>query len=181
MYSGNSGRATYAAGYGATVSGVKNAPNKKSNRQLTKSPGIPAVKERILVESHEAPIREIVSVMLTAAGYVCRQAASPNKVLDILNGREEYELLLCNLSESLDAGLIERMNEKFPDIPVVIMTAIHDISVPLAAIRNGAYDYLLKPFEREQLLAVVRRALEYRRLRLQNRALRAKLAKEARK
>ena len=46
-----------------------------------------------------------------------------------------------------------------------MVTAVHDISVALAAIRNGAYDYLLKPFEREQLLATVRRALETRRLR----------------
>jgi putative nucleotidyltransferase with HDIG domain len=47
---------------------------------------------------------------------------------------------------------------------------VHDISVALAAIRNGAYDYLLKPFEREQLLATVSRALENRRLKLENRA-----------
>jgi putative nucleotidyltransferase with HDIG domain len=50
------------------------------------------------------------------------------------------------------------------------VTAVHDISVALAAIRNGAYDYLLKPFEREQLLATVRRALENRRLKMENRA-----------
>ena len=43
-------------------------------------------------------------------------------------------------------------------MPVIMVTAVHDISVALAAIRNGAYDYLLKPFEREQLLATVRRA-----------------------
>ena len=55
-------------------------------------------------------------------------------------------------------------------MPVVMVTAVHDISVALAAIRNGAYDYLLKPFEREQLLATVRRALENRRLKLENRA-----------
>ena len=66
-------------------------------------------------------------------------------------------------------GLLERTKEKFPDMPVVMVTAVHDISVALAAIRNGAYDYLLKPFEREQLLATVRRALENRRLKLENR------------
>jgi putative nucleotidyltransferase with HDIG domain len=56
-----------------------------------------------------------------------------------------------------------------------MVTAVHDISVALAAIRNGAYDYLLKPFEREQLLAMVRRALETRRLRLENLAYQTKL------
>jgi putative nucleotidyltransferase with HDIG domain len=67
------------------------------------------------------------------------------------------------------------MKQDFPEIPVVMVTAVHDISVALAAIRNGAYDYLLKPFEREQLLAMVRRALETRRLRLENLAYQTKL------
>jgi len=58
---------------------------------------------------------------------------------------------------------------------VVMVTAVHDISVALAAIRNGAYDYLLKPFEREQLLATVRRALENRRLKLENRKYQTEL------
>ncbi len=66
-------------------------------------------------------------------------------------------------------GLLERTKEKYPDMPVVMVTAVHDISVALTAIRNGAYDYLLKPFEREQLLATVSRALENRRLKMENR------------
>jgi putative nucleotidyltransferase with HDIG domain len=60
-------------------------------------------------------------------------------------------------------------------MPAIMVTAVHDISVALAAIRNGAYDYLLKPFEREQLLAMVRRALEHRKLRLENRAYQSNL------
>ncbi len=57
----------------------------------------------------------------------------------------------------------------------MMVTAVHDISVALAAIRNGAYDYLLKPFERDQLLAVVRRALEANRLRVENRTYQSSL------
>jgi putative nucleotidyltransferase with HDIG domain len=72
-------------------------------------------------------------------------------------------------------GLLEKTKERFPEMPVVMVTAVHDISVALAAIRNGAYDYLLKPFEREQLLATVRRALENRRLKLENRAYQTSL------
>jgi len=59
--------------------------------------------------------------------------------------------------------------------------AVHDITVALAAIRAGAYDYLLQPFEREQLLAVVNRALEYRGLKIENRTLGARLAIHERK
>jgi len=127
--------------------------------------------DRILVVDDEETIREIVSSMLTTANYKCRQAASGMEALALLESGEEFELMLSDLMmANLDGiGLLERTKEKFPDMPVVMVTAVHDISVALAAIRNGAYDYLLKPFEREQLLATVRRALENRRLKLENR------------
>src|SRR5437899_291914 len=133
--------------------------------------------ERILVVDDEEPIREIVSSMLISGNYQCRQAASGLEALALLNSGEEFELMLSDLMMAdLDGiGLLERTKEKFPDMPVVMVTAVHDISVALAAIRNGAYDYLLKPFEREQLLATARRALENRRLKLENRAYQTNL------
>ena len=56
------------------------------------------------------------------------------------------------------------------DIPVIMVTAMHDVSTALEAMRRGAYDYILKPFERDQLLMGVRRALEHRRLIVENRS-----------
>ena len=72
-------------------------------------------------------------------------------------------------------ALLERTKKQAPDLPVVFVTSVHDISVALATIRNGAFDYLLKPFERKELLAVVRRALDDRRLKLEHRAYVSKL------
>src|SRR5438477_12051065 len=133
--------------------------------------------DRILVVDDEEPIREIVASMLGTAGYACKQAASGMEALAALNSGEEFELMLSDLMMAdLDGiGLLERTKEKYPDMPVVMVTAVHDISVALAAIRNGAYDYLLKPFERDQLLATARRALENRRLKLENRAYQTNL------
>src|SRR5947209_12822947 len=133
--------------------------------------------DRILVVDDEEPIREIVASMLGAAGYSCKQAASGMEALAILNSGEEFSLMLSDLmmAELDGLGLLERTKEKYPDMPVIMVTAVHDISVALAAIRNGAYDYLLKPFEREQLLATVRRALENRRLKMENRAYQTNL------
>jgi putative nucleotidyltransferase with HDIG domain len=133
--------------------------------------------ERILVVDDEETIREIVSSMLTHANYKCRQAASGLEAIALLDSGEEFELMLSDLMMAdLDGiGLLERTKERFTDMPVVMVTAVHDISVALAAIRNGAYDYLLKPFEREQLLATVRRAMENRRLKLENRAYQTNL------
>lgn len=133
--------------------------------------------ERILVVDDEEAIREIVTSMLVSVNYQCRQASSGLEALAMLNSGEEFELMLSDLmmAELDGIGLLERTKEKFPDMPVVMVTAVHDISVALAAIRNGAYDYLLKPFEREQLLATVRRALENRRLKMENRAYQTNL------
>jgi len=133
--------------------------------------------DRILIVDDEEAIREIVASMLSIAGYKCQQASSGVEALAILQSGEEFELMLSDLmmAELDGIGLLERTKEKYPDMPVVMVTAVHDISVALAAIRNGAYDYLLKPFEREQLLATVRRAMENRRLKLENRAYQVNL------
>ncbi|MGC2447676.1 MAG: HD domain-containing phosphohydrolase [Candidatus Sulfotelmatobacter sp.] len=133
--------------------------------------------DRILVVDDEEPIREIVASMLGTAGYLCKQAGSGMEALAVLTSGDEFELMLSDLMMAdLDGiGLLERTKEKYPDMPVVMVTAVHDISVALAAIRNGAYDYLLKPFEREQLLNTVSRALENRRLKVENRTYQTNL------
>src|SRR5207237_2831486 len=133
--------------------------------------------ERILVVDDEDSIREIVTSMLASANYQCRQAASGLEALALLDSGEEFELMLSDLMMAgMDGiGLLEKTKERYPDMPVVMVTAVHDISVALTAIRNGAYDYLLKPFEREQLLNTVSRALENRRLKVENRTYQTNL------
>jgi len=117
--------------------------------------------ERILVVDDEDSIREIVSSMLASANYQCRQAASGLEALALLDSGEEFELMLSDLMMAgLDGiGLLEKTKERYPDMPVVMVTAVHDISVALTAIRNGAYDYLF----------------ENRRLKLENRAYQTNL------
>src|SRR5215469_9966952 len=133
--------------------------------------------DRILVVDDEEPIREIVASMLGTAGYACKQAGSGVEALAVLTSGEEFELMLCDLMMAdLDGfGLLERIKERYTDMPVAMVTAVNDISIARAAIRNGAYDYLLKPFEREQLLQMVCRCLEYRQLLIDNRTYRERL------
>jgi DNA-binding NtrC family response regulator len=99
------------------------------------------------------------------------------EAISVLQADGSYALLLSDLAMvDMDGfALFDRIRRIYPQMPVVVVTAIHDISVALAAIRSGAYDYLLKPFERDQLLATVRRALENRRLRMENLAYQNKL------
>src|SRR4030088_3844085 len=133
--------------------------------------------DRILVVDDEEAIREIVASMLSSAGYACKQAGAGMEALAVLNSGEEFELMLSDLMMADMDGIafLERAKERYPDMHIVMVTAVHDIQVALQALRNGAYDYLLKPFEREQLLATVRRALENRRLKRENDAYRTNL------
>jgi len=68
------------------------------------------------------------------------------------------------------ATLLERTKGNYPDMPVVMVTSVHDVYVALKVIRLGAYEYFLVPFTREALLGVVARALEQRRLEREHRA-----------
>jgi putative nucleotidyltransferase with HDIG domain len=133
--------------------------------------------DRVLIVDDEDSIREVVSSMLSSSGFVCTQAQSGREALALLQSGEEFELMLSDMMMPVMDGeaLLAATKERFPDIPVVMVTAMHDISIALNAIRNGAYDYLLKPFDREQLLATVRRALENRRLKLENRKYQTEL------
>src|ERR1022692_5018762 len=113
--------------------------------------------ERILVVDDETIIRELISSILTQAGFDCRPATSGREALALLHFDDSYSVVLSDLiMEGMDGlSLLAQIRQEHPDIPVVMVTAVHDISIALAAIRNGAYDYLLKPFEGEQLLAIV--------------------------
>ena len=108
--------------------------------------------ERILVVNDEEAVRELVASMLTSAGYQYKPAADGLEALALLDSGEEFDLLLCNLMMPNLNGmeLLERTKGRFPDMPFVLETGTHDISVCFAAIRNGAYDYILQPFVEKQ-------------------------------
>ncbi|MDR3747797.1 MAG: response regulator [Acidobacteriota bacterium] len=134
--------------------------------------------ERILIVDDEDSIRDAVVSILEQAGFDCHPVNSAAEALAALHQRDDrYSIVLSDVIMSGMDGLtlLAKLRQEHPDLPVVMVTAVSDISVALAAIRNGAYDYLLKPFEREQLLAIVRRALENRRLKAENLAYQTKL------
>jgi len=128
--------------------------------------------KRILVVDDEKQICNIITTMLVAAGYGCREAASGLEALAMLESGDQFDLMLSNLlMPDLDGfALLERTQRQYPDMFVVIVTGEHDVSVALSAIRNGAFDCLMKPFEHEQLLDTVSRALEKQSLELEQRA-----------
>src|SRR3984957_15259933 len=72
--------------------------------------------------------------------------------------------------------LLAQCHERAPEVPVILVTGHGDISMAVQAMRDGAYDFIEKPFASERLIDTVRRALERRKLVLENRALRRELA-----
>jgi|SRR5215831_12490268 len=104
------------------------------------------MKERVLVVDGDSVTRQIVVSMLVSADYSYAEASDGAEALAQLDAGEEFELIVTELMmPNLDGiQLLERTRDKYPDIPVVLMTGVDNISVALAAIRNGAYDYLLK-------------------------------------
>jgi len=126
--------------------------------------------ENILVVDDEEAIREVVSTMLESKGYRCTVAHNGRAAQDHIK-RTTPDLILSDMimPEMDGIKLLEWVREFDPDVPVIMVTAIHDISTALEAIRRGAYDYILKPFEKDQLFLGVGRALQHRRLVNENR------------
>jgi len=126
--------------------------------------------ENILVVDDEEAIREVVSTMLESKGYHCTSVHNGRAAQDQVK-RTTPDLVLSDMimPEMDGIKLLEWMRQYDPDVPVIMVTAIHDISTALEAIRRGAYDYILKPFEKDQLFLGVGRALQHRRLVIENR------------
>ncbi len=134
--------------------------------------------ERILVVDDEEAIREVVSTLLEAQGYQCAVVGNGRAALEHLE-KNSLDLVLSDMvmPEMDGLRLLEWLRARDQDIPVIMVTAMHDLSTALEAIRRGAYDYILKPFEKDQLFLSVRRALQHRRLVLENRHYQRNLEK----
>jgi len=135
-------------------------------------------KTKILIVDDEEAIREVVSTLLEAQGYECASVSNGRLAKDFLEKNEVDIVLSDMMMPEMDGlSLVEWLGKAEPDIPAIMVTAMHDLSTALEAIRRGAYDYILKPFEKDQLHLGVRRALERRRLVLENRNYQRNLEK----
>jgi putative nucleotidyltransferase with HDIG domain len=118
---------------------------------------------RVLVVDDEAPVRSMIGATLQRQGYDVQLAISGSQAVEML-GQGPFDLVLTDIvmQDGNGIALLERIHVDQPQLPVVMVSAIHDISVAIDSMRRGAYDYLLKPFEREHLVATVQRALDHR-------------------
>ncbi len=127
------------------------------------------ISARILIVDDEPHVRSMLGATLDRQNYVTVQAGSITEASELID-RQHFDLVLTDmvLRDGNGISLLEHLRIDQPHTPVVMVTAIQDIGVAISAMRKGAYDYLLKPFEREQLLNTVRSALEHRQTLREN-------------
>lgn len=134
---------------------------------------------RILVVDDEALICDLLVRRLSAAGYACRSCPSGAEAVEELRGNE-YDLLLADILMPGMEGttLLREALRLSPDLAVILVTGVADIGTAVDAIKLGAYDYITKPFRLDQVVVSVNRALERRRLRMENRRYQESLAEQ---
>ncbi|MCX8953658.1 sigma-54 dependent transcriptional regulator [Ruegeria sp. NA] len=131
----------------------------------------------ILIVDDERDIRELVSDILEDEGYSTRLAANSDECMASINSEPPGLLILdIWLKDSRMDGIdiLKSVKRDNPDVPVVIISGHGNIEIAVAAIKQGAYDFIEKPFNIDQLMVVIRRAMETSRLRRENASLKRK-------
>lgn len=129
----------------------------------------------ILIVDDEADIRMLIAGILEDEGYQTRAAADSASALDAVRARQPSLVILdvwLEGSEHDGLDLLKILQEEYPLLPVVMISGHGTIETAVAAIRDGAYDFIEKPFKADRLLLVVQRAIEAAELRRENAELR---------
>ncbi|WP_217126731.1 sigma-54-dependent transcriptional regulator [Hydrogenophilus thiooxidans] len=116
----------------------------------------------ILIVEDDPDLREALELTLTAKGYRVLLAASGPEVLELLD-RHAVAMVVTDLKMAPMDGLalLDAVRQKLPHLPVALMTAYGDVPAAVRAMKSGACEFLLKPFESRQLLAVIERYAQW--------------------
>jgi len=131
---------------------------------------------RVLIVDDEKQIRRILSVLLAEHGYEVREAESGEMAL-ALQPEFQPDIVLLDLSlPGMDGmGVLQKMLERTPQTDCIMMTAYGTIRSAVEAMRLGAFDYLAKPFDNDELLMIIERVLRMRRMNAELEDLRIEL------
>ncbi len=134
--------------------------------------------DTILVVDDEVNYLTVMEALLSEAGHEVITAPSGLEALKIAAGTD-LDLVLTDMKMPKMNGLelLAELQRLYPDLPVIIMTAYGTVEKAVAAMKKGAFDYILKPFKNEEILVTIAKALEHRRLILSHRFLTEELEK----
>jgi putative nucleotidyltransferase with HDIG domain len=124
---------------------------------------------RILIADDEAIIRDVLERKLMSLGYACESCENGREALALLANRK-FDLILADvlMPEMEGVTLLKEALRISPEIAVILVTSVVNIEVAVDSLKDGAYDYITKPFSLEEVSISVSRALEKRRLLLEN-------------
>jgi len=125
----------------------------------------------ILITDDERDIRELISDILKDEGFETRLAANSDDCMKAIAEKTPALMILdIWLKDSNMDGIdiLKATKRDYPDVPIVIISGHGNIEIAVAAIKQGAYDFIEKPFNIDQLMVVIRRAMETSRLRREN-------------
>ena len=131
---------------------------------------------KLLVVDDEAGMRKSLAIMLRREGYTVAEAASGKDALDQV-GREVFDLVVADLSMDDVSGLdvLRHVKQASPEVEVILMTGYGTIESAVEAMKLGAFDFITKPFQSEEILLRARNALDKRQLRQEVHRLRAEV------
>src|SRR5919197_1986797 len=130
----------------------------------------------ILVIDDEEIMREILETLLSREGYHVRLAASGAEGLELARSTPIDAAIVDVMMPDMDGiGALDELKKIDDDLPVLMITAFASVENAIAAMKRGAFDYITKPFKNDEVLVVLRNALERSRLVNENRALRQNL------
>jgi two-component system, NtrC family, nitrogen regulation response regulator NtrX len=128
----------------------------------------------ILITDDERDIRELISDILKDEGFTTRLAANADQCMSEI-AKEKPALMILDIwlkdSHMDGIDILKTVKREHPEIPIVIISGHGNIEIAVAAIKQGAYDFIEKPFNIDQLMVVIRRAMETSRLRRENQEL----------
>ncbi|WP_321476605.1 sigma-54 dependent transcriptional regulator [uncultured Paludibaculum sp.] len=129
--------------------------------------------KRILIVDDEESLRRVTQLRLQQAGYEATTAADGDEALAILQ-RHPQDLVLTDLRMPGLSGLelLQRVKQDYPEIIVIVVTAFGTIESAVEAMKQGAFDYIIKPVNSDALRMILARALEHRALRREVQSLR---------
>jgi DNA-binding NtrC family response regulator len=134
--------------------------------------------DRILVVDDEENMREFLTVVLGREGYAVRAVASGKEALEVL-AQEPFALLITDLRmpEMTGLELVEITRRKYPQLAVIVITAFASLQSAIEALRLGSLDYIVKPFQVDEIKLIVAKAFEQLHLRRENQSLREQLGR----
>ena len=136
--------------------------------------------EKILVVDDEKSLREVLSIMLKRAGYTVTEACDGDEAIGHVN-KEIYDLVITDLRMPKADGMdvLKAVKSSSPDTVVLVITAFATSDSAVEAMKQGAYDYLTKPFQVDEVQLIIRNALEKRRLSTENMLLKREMASQS--